>query len=79
MQQITERDNHGTYLNHMQYDRQAKTSQIAFIHKIEKPATMKMSIWNAQQMAKKINNRAATKCSNRRLQHASKGWIYNED
>jgi hypothetical protein len=37
------RDNHGTYLNHMQYDRQAKTSQIFFIHKIEEPATMKMS------------------------------------
>jgi hypothetical protein len=63
----------------MQYDRQANASQIAFIHKIEKPATMKMSIWNAQQMAKEINNRAATKCSNRRLQHASKGWIYNEE
>jgi hypothetical protein len=40
----------------------------SFIHEIEKPATMKMSIWNAQQMAKKIDNRAATKCSNRRLQ-----------
>jgi len=79
MQQIIKRDNHGTYLNHMQYDRQDKTSQIACIHKIEKPATMKMSIRNAQQMAKKINNRAATECSNRRLQHASKGWIYNED
>jgi hypothetical protein len=79
MQQITRIDNHGTYLNHMKYDRQAKTSQIDFIQKIEKPATMKMSIWNAQQMAKKINNRAATKCSNRRLQHASKGLIYNED
>ena len=35
----------------------------AFIHKIEKPATMKMLIWNAQQMAKKIDNRAATKSS----------------
>jgi hypothetical protein len=56
----------------MQYDRQAKTPQIAFIHKIEKPATMKMPIWNAQQMAKKINNRAATKCSNRRLQQPPK-------
>jgi hypothetical protein len=63
LQQITRRDNHGTYLNHMQYDRQAKTSQTAFIHEIEKPATMKMPIWNAQQMAKKIDNRAATKCS----------------
>jgi hypothetical protein len=73
MQQIIERDNHGTYLNHMQYDKQDKTSQINFIHKIEKPATMKMSIWNAQQMAKKINNRDTTKCSNRKLQHASKG------
>ena len=52
----------------MQYDRQAKTSQTAFIHEIERPATMKMPIWNAQQMAKKIDNRAATKCSNRRLQ-----------
>jgi hypothetical protein len=30
MQQITERDKHGTYLNHMQEDRQAKTSQIFF-------------------------------------------------
>ena len=47
----------------MQYDRQAKTSQITLIHKIEKPATMKMPIWNAQQMDKKIDNRAATKCS----------------
>jgi hypothetical protein len=27
MQQIIRIDNHGTYLNHMQYDRQAKTSQ----------------------------------------------------
>jgi hypothetical protein len=35
----------------------------AFIHEIEEPATMKMSIWNAQQMAKKIDNRAATKSS----------------
>jgi hypothetical protein len=26
---------------------------------------MKMPIWNAQQMAKKIDNRATTKCSNR--------------
>ena len=52
----------------MQYDRQAKTSQTAFIHEIEKPATMKMPIRNAQRMAKKINNRAATKCSNRRPQ-----------
>ena len=63
----------------MQYDRQPKTSQISFIHKIEKPATMKMPIWNAQPMAKKINNRADTKFSNRRLPHASKGWIYNEE
>jgi hypothetical protein len=39
----------------------------AFIHEIEEPATMKMSIWNAQQMAKKIDNiGAATKCSNRK-------------
>jgi hypothetical protein len=40
----------------------------AFIHEIEEPATMKMSIWNAQQMAKKktIEIGAATKCSNRR-------------
>ena len=30
LQQITRRYNHGTYLNHMQYDRQAKTSQICF-------------------------------------------------
>jgi hypothetical protein len=44
---------------HLKYD---------FIHKIEEPATMKMPIWNAQQMAKKIDNRAATKCSNKRLQ-----------
>jgi hypothetical protein len=35
----------------------------SFIHKIEESATMKMLIWNAQQMAKKIDNRAATKCS----------------
>ena len=34
-----------------------------FIHEIEEPATMKMSIWNAQQMAKKIDNRATTKFS----------------
>jgi hypothetical protein len=40
-----------------------KHLKYAFIHEIEKPATMKMSIWNAQQMAKKIDNRAATKCS----------------
>jgi hypothetical protein len=33
----------------------------AFIHEIEELATMKMPIWNAQQMAKKIENRAATK------------------
>jgi hypothetical protein len=63
LQQLTRRDNHGTYLNHMQYDRHAKTSEITFIQKIEKLATMKMLIWNAQQMAKKIDNRAATKCS----------------
>ena len=63
MQQITERDNHGTYLNHMKYDKQAKTSQTTFVREIEKPATMKMPIWNAQQMAKKIDNRATTKCS----------------
>jgi hypothetical protein len=35
----------------------------AFIHKIEEPATMEMPIWNAQQMAMKIDNRAATKSS----------------
>ena len=57
LQQITGRENHETYLNHIQYDRQAKTSQIFFIHKIEAPATMEMSIWNAQQMAKMIDNR----------------------
>jgi hypothetical protein len=57
MQQITRIDNHETYLNHMQYDRQAKTSEIFFIHKIEEPATMEMPIWNAQQMAKMIDNR----------------------
>jgi hypothetical protein len=28
-----------------------KHLKTAFIHEIEKPATMKMSIWNAQQMA----------------------------
>jgi hypothetical protein len=39
----------------------------AFIHEIEKPAIMKMPIWNSQQMAKKIENKVATKCSNRRL------------
>ena len=47
----------------MQYDRQSKTSQTTFIHEIEKPATMKMPIWNAQHMDKMIDNRAATKCS----------------
>jgi hypothetical protein len=41
----------------MHYDKQAKTSQIFFIDKIEEPATMEMSIWNAQQMAKIIENR----------------------
>ena len=50
----------------------------ACIHEIEKPATMKMSILNAQQMAKKIDNRAATKCS-RKILLASKGWIRDED
>ena len=35
----------------------------AFIHKIEEPPKMKMPIWNTQQMAKKIDNRATTKCS----------------
>jgi hypothetical protein len=35
----------------------------AFIHKIEEPATMEMPIWNAQQMAMKIDNRDATKSS----------------
>jgi hypothetical protein len=45
-----------------------KHLKTAFIHEIEKPATRKMSIWNVQQMAEKIDNRAATKCSNRRLQ-----------
>jgi hypothetical protein len=33
----------------------------AFIHEIEKPATMKMLIWNAQQMAKKIDNMSCYK------------------
>ena len=28
----------------------------AFIHEIEEPTTMEMSIWNAQQMAMKIDN-----------------------
>ena len=42
-----------------------KHLKYAFIHEIEKPATMKMPIWNAQQMAKKIDNRAATKYSNK--------------
>jgi hypothetical protein len=32
-----------------------------FIHEIEKLATMKMSIWNAQHMDKKIDKRDATK------------------
>jgi hypothetical protein len=45
-----------------------KHFKTVFIHEIEKLATMKMMIWNAQQMAKKIDNRAATICSNRRLQ-----------
>jgi hypothetical protein len=40
----------------------------AFIHEIEKLATMKMSIWNAQQMAKKIDNRSYYKVLQRRLQ-----------
>jgi hypothetical protein len=35
----------------------------AFIHKIEEPVTMEMSIWNAQYMAMKIDNRAAMKIS----------------
>ena len=35
----------------------------AFIQEIEKHATMKMPIWNAQQMAMKIDNTAATKSS----------------
>jgi hypothetical protein len=39
----------------------------AFIHEIEKPATMKMPIWNDQQMAKNIENRDATKCSRKIL------------
>ena len=39
----------------------------SFIHEIEKPATMKMLIWNTQQMAKKMDNRAATKCSRKIL------------
>jgi hypothetical protein len=39
---------------HLKYD---------FIHKIEELATMKMPIWNAQQMAKKIDNIDATKSS----------------
>jgi hypothetical protein len=38
----------------------------AFIHEIEEPATMKMPIWNAQQMAPIKKIEAATKCSNRR-------------
>jgi hypothetical protein len=40
-----------------------KHLKTTFIHEIEEPATMKMSIWiwNAQHMAKKIDNRAATK------------------
>jgi hypothetical protein len=41
---------------HLKYD---------FIHAIEETATMNMPIWNSQQMAKKIDNRDATKCSNR--------------
>jgi hypothetical protein len=45
-----------------------KHLKYVIIHEIEKLATMKMPIWNAQQMGKKIDNRAATKCSNRRLQ-----------
>jgi hypothetical protein len=44
-----------------------KHLKYAFIHEIEKPATMKMPIWNAQQMAKKIDNRVATKCSRKIL------------
>ena len=39
-----------------------------FIHEIEEPNTMKMSIWNAPLMSKKIENRDVTKLSNRRLQ-----------
>jgi hypothetical protein len=45
-----------------------KHLKFAFIHEIEKRATMKMPIWNAQQMANKIENRVATKCSNKRLE-----------
>jgi hypothetical protein len=40
-----------------------KHLKYALIHKIEEPATMEMSIWNVQQMAMKIDNRAATKIS----------------
>jgi hypothetical protein len=39
-----------------------------FIHKIEEPAIMKIPIWNAQQMAKKIDNRSCYKMLQRRLQ-----------
>jgi hypothetical protein len=39
-----------------------------FIHEIEEPATMKMSFWNAQQMAKKIDNRSCYKMLQKRLQ-----------
>ena len=45
-----------------------KHLKYAFIHKIEELVIMKMPIWNAQQMAKKIDNRATTKCPNKRLQ-----------
>jgi hypothetical protein len=38
-----------------------KHLKFAFIHEIEEPATMKMSIWNAQQMANKIDNRSCYK------------------
>jgi hypothetical protein len=38
-----------------------KHLKFAFIHEIEEPATMKMPIWNAQQMAKKIDNRVCYK------------------
>jgi hypothetical protein len=33
----------------------------SFIPEIEEPATMKMSIWNTQQLAKKIDNRSCYK------------------
>jgi hypothetical protein len=50
----------------------------AFIHEIEKPATMKMPIWNAQQMAPRQKYELLQKAPDN-TKKASKGWIRDED